>query len=616
MVDRNYVRLSRVLRRGVTAGATVILVGLSLASNAYAAGSSVLTSSQFRIESLDGTSPITVNGSAYRGALELSSSGGVHAVNDVSLDDYVRGVSEVPSSWPAEALKAQAIAARTYALWTLKNKSTICPTTACQVYTGMEKENAPYGDQWVAAVQATAGQVLLYQGQPILAMYSSSDGGHTRNGSKPYLKGVSDPEDSASPLNHWNFSASASTIASANGMSGSLSSLSSLSDGLHLASTSGQQVVISTATLRSQINANFSAPSGRSQPVPSTSYSVSLIGGNVVVSGGGYGHGIGMSQYGALGKAKKGWSAAKILGNYYGGLQPTSYSQAPQTIPVDLGSTAMAKVSTSSPVRVLDSSGNTVAIESKGSWTISSHGGSVSLASDNQAPSLQLSNLHIDSLSTTQTPGSIHFDVSTPTVASMQLVDSSGNVVTTRTLSSDNIVKGDDSGEVYRTRNIVPPGSVQINTPPVPSAGTYTWRISATSGPGNSTAIDRTFRVAPSVAPSVPASRTWQPASFVTIPKSARSSFIGVFAFTLPWVLALTALCGYLFLLRRRSAKVGSDPGFTEVLTTELITAGSYWAESHTVEQLELSAFIRATMRPQSAPNRGKYAVNSSLSRP
>src|SRR5262249_9503188 len=161
------------------AGAAIILLGLSFTTNAYASASTV--SSKFRIESLDGTSPITINGHAYRGALELTSGGGVHVINDLNLEDYVRGLSEVPSSWPAEALKAQAIAARSYALWTLSTKPTICPTTACQVYTGMDKENAPYGAQWVAAVQATAGQVLLYQGKPIMAMYSSSDGGHTKN---------------------------------------------------------------------------------------------------------------------------------------------------------------------------------------------------------------------------------------------------------------------------------------------------------------------------------------------------------------------------------------------------------------------------------------------------
>src|SRR5438067_243599 len=71
-----------------------------------------------RFEALDAATPLTAEGSGdYRGAIEVApSAGGVATINDVSLDDYLRGVSEVPPTWPAEALKAQAIAARSFAL--------------------------------------------------------------------------------------------------------------------------------------------------------------------------------------------------------------------------------------------------------------------------------------------------------------------------------------------------------------------------------------------------------------------------------------------------------------------------------------------------------------------
>ena len=116
----------------------------------------------------------------YRGAMEVvRAGGGVGVINDVGVEDYVRGIAEVPSSWPTEALRAQAIAARTYALHEKGSPpasaseigADICPTQACQVYVGLAKERAEAGERWVAAVEATRGQVLLRKGGPIRAMY-------------------------------------------------------------------------------------------------------------------------------------------------------------------------------------------------------------------------------------------------------------------------------------------------------------------------------------------------------------------------------------------------------------------------------------------------------------
>ena len=89
----------------------------------------------------------------YRGVLELrKAAAGVGAVNDVALDDYLKGISEVPSNWPAEALRTQAVAARTYLLWVLGSPPSgdaaalgaqICATDSCQVYSGVAKERSP-----------------------------------------------------------------------------------------------------------------------------------------------------------------------------------------------------------------------------------------------------------------------------------------------------------------------------------------------------------------------------------------------------------------------------------------------------------------------------------------
>jgi peptidoglycan hydrolase-like amidase len=140
---------------------------------------------------------------------------GLVLVNDVSMLTYVEGIAEVPVSWPIEALKAQAVAARTYA-WRAIEVGTythydICATVACQVFHGRDVVEAPNGDRWVAAVAETEGEVLLHDDAPILARYFSTSGGETRNnedvypsdGPYPYLVAVDDPEDEVSPLHRW-----------------------------------------------------------------------------------------------------------------------------------------------------------------------------------------------------------------------------------------------------------------------------------------------------------------------------------------------------------------------------------------------------------------------------
>jgi stage II sporulation protein D len=149
----------------------------------------------------------------YRGALELrpSAGGGLTVVNALGLDSYVQGVvpKESPSSWPAEALKAQAVAARSYALTTDAGGAVFdqYPDVRSQVYRGMDEEAASTN----AAVQATAGEILRYDGEVATTFFFSTSGGHTENienvwyGSapKPYLRGVEDPYDDASPHHRW-----------------------------------------------------------------------------------------------------------------------------------------------------------------------------------------------------------------------------------------------------------------------------------------------------------------------------------------------------------------------------------------------------------------------------
>ncbi len=134
-----------------------------------------------------GASGLTVAGTgSFRGAIEVRRNGrGLAVVNDLALEEYVRGIDEVPPSWPAAALQAQAIAARTYAANTALTGDArwravgadICATPTCQVYRGLDTERKAQGHGWLPAVEATAGRALLEGGRPIRASYSSTANG-------------------------------------------------------------------------------------------------------------------------------------------------------------------------------------------------------------------------------------------------------------------------------------------------------------------------------------------------------------------------------------------------------------------------------------------------------
>jgi peptidoglycan hydrolase-like amidase len=148
---------------------------------------------------------------AYRGTIVAQPSGGLlYIINVLPIEDYLRGLGEVPSSWPLEAIKAQIVAARCYALTHLGSTVLydVDDTTRFQVYRGIDAESASQN----ASVDQTSGQVLMYGGRVIEAFYSSSDGGHTANVSDvfggsltayPYLQGVLDPWDIVAPRHTW-----------------------------------------------------------------------------------------------------------------------------------------------------------------------------------------------------------------------------------------------------------------------------------------------------------------------------------------------------------------------------------------------------------------------------
>jgi SpoIID/LytB domain protein len=161
---------------------------------------------------LPGTSPLRLEGRPYRGQLQASAANGaLRAVNNVGLEAYLFGVvpSEMPNTWLSEALKAQAVAARSYALAVRKTGSwfDLYPDTRSQVYRGIAGEKP----STTAAVQETAGEVVLYAGRVATTYFFSSSGGRTSAAAEvwpsstaiPYLVSVDDPYDTLSPHHRW-----------------------------------------------------------------------------------------------------------------------------------------------------------------------------------------------------------------------------------------------------------------------------------------------------------------------------------------------------------------------------------------------------------------------------
>ena len=154
--------------------------------------------------------PLAVDGTAYRGTLLVETAGKqLEVIDVVALESYLQGVvpSEMPSQWSPEALKAQAVAARSYALANLAHGRDfdLYGDTRSQAYGGVAAESPAA----TAAVTATRGQVLLYAGQVADTLYFSTSGGRTVSAAEatglavPYLVSVPDPYDTASPYHDW-----------------------------------------------------------------------------------------------------------------------------------------------------------------------------------------------------------------------------------------------------------------------------------------------------------------------------------------------------------------------------------------------------------------------------
>ncbi|MGD1856197.1 MAG: SpoIID/LytB domain-containing protein [Leptolyngbyaceae cyanobacterium] len=257
----------------------------------------------------------------YRGRVQLiPGEGGVMAINHVDIDDYLYGVvgSEMPTSWPQEALRSQAVAARSYALYHHSKASgqtfDLNSTTASQVYKGLQGE-AP---STKSAVDATRGKVLTHSGRVIEAVFHSSSGGHTENSEHvwstavPYLKGVPDFDQNA-PVYSWRAQFSLSEVGERIGYPGTIQAVEVLSRTPQ--GRANRMLIIGDAGNLTVTGNTFRQRLG----LRSTKFDLAVGPSGISVAGNGFGHGIGMSQWGARGMAERGLAHDEILTHFYNG---------------------------------------------------------------------------------------------------------------------------------------------------------------------------------------------------------------------------------------------------------------------------------------------------------
>jgi stage II sporulation protein D len=271
------------------------------------------------------------------------------------FEDYLEGIAEVPPSWPRAALEAQAIAARSYALATTgwegaegePLKTPICATTSCQVYRGIPVPFEPSVRRWFAAVRRTSGEVLLYGDRPADTVYFSTSNGRTYGNDEvfgsaplPYLRPVVERDDGASPVSHWRVRVPFDDLATFLHEAGewpprrTISSVGLEGSTVTVQGGEGASRSMDLTTFRDAVNVwgpclkpGRYPPSPLPVTLPSKWMTLSSDVDAAVAVGRGWGHGAGMVQWGAYGKALRGLSASDILAYYYGGLRPQTYPE-------------------------------------------------------------------------------------------------------------------------------------------------------------------------------------------------------------------------------------------------------------------------------------------------
>lgn len=269
----------------------------------------------------------------YRGQVRLvTTAQGIAVINEIDLEDYIAGVigKEMPRTWPQEALKAQAVAARSFALYRRSKQKNplydLVNTTKDQVYGGIDGE----AESTRAAVRSTAGQVLTYQGSVVEALFHANSGGHTENSEQvfsgviPYLRGVPDFDQEA-PNFQWSVEYSQTQLKQQLPGLGNILSMTPLGMTAHgrvkmikIVGDQGAKTMKGREFRRAlKLKSTLFTVIPQGNLVASQTQPVANKPNGFTIQGRGHGHGLGMSQWGALALAQKGTTYQQILQHYY-----------------------------------------------------------------------------------------------------------------------------------------------------------------------------------------------------------------------------------------------------------------------------------------------------------
>ncbi len=268
---------------------------------------------------------VYINDRWYRGrTLVIPTEKGIAAVNWVDLEEYLYSVigGEMDTAWPQEALKAQAITARTFALYERQRQrnNPIYDLGASPDHWQMYKGVISESPSTYASVDATAGQVLTYQNRIILSVFHNCSGGHTENvedvwgSTEPYLRGVQDFDQNVSECNWVKTFSPAEISADVSGVGNVQQMITqTLSP---FGSVKVLRIVGDRGTKDLKLEQVRTA-----LKLKSTRFTVSKAAdGSFVLQGHGWGHSIGMSQWGAYNLARRGYNHLQILNYYFQGV--------------------------------------------------------------------------------------------------------------------------------------------------------------------------------------------------------------------------------------------------------------------------------------------------------
>jgi stage II sporulation protein D len=283
---------------------------------------------------------IIIDGRMFRGNTQLIKKDDSHllVVNHIELEDYIKGViyNEASHYWPMEALKAQAIVCRTYALYQMQENSQkdydVTSDVYSQVYGGRVSERYRTNK----AVEDTEGVIITYQGRPFPAYYHATCGGYTEDASVLWnidispLKGVACGFCKDSPHFNWHYVLSIdwfkARLADAGYRINSLKDIviesrdkSGRVTNLKI-STDEKDIEIPAKDFRNIVGPNI---------IRSTNFTVAILNHDIVFEGIGWGHGAGLCQWGAYFMAKAGYKYDEILKHYYPGINIDSLTLNP-----------------------------------------------------------------------------------------------------------------------------------------------------------------------------------------------------------------------------------------------------------------------------------------------